>query len=437
MSGSEAPALSGRRSWTATPFLVAVLVAPLVYQVSMLLFASSTSPGIPVPVLLLLAVLVLMIVAWVKGPATAGPWGALATVFFGLGLALWAYTAIGGAMKGATLVGATIVVPVALLLLLLRRPDDAAIWRAADIFAWAFAGACVLVLALEVAGLVPSWYVLYEVDQMDLASYDRSYYWLPFTDALGLDGRWGGPLRHPNPSGGVAALLLVYAFLRPRGRRLAFAATGVLVLLLTCSRSAYAAAALGLVVLVVLPGWNVRPWWRPTPSRVIAALLGVALGLRVVLWVEADTGLSGRSEMWGEFISLWPQSPVFGVGEAVIVRAVEDGVLPPWAFHGHNLYLDTLVRYGIVGVVLAAALLAVVALLAIGRARAGQGGPLAMLLALGITTVAEIVFDWRYPMVPSSVLLVILLLSVARSDGAVPVAEGSGADPVDEGAPVP
>lgn len=430
MSVSEAQARVQRRGWTATPFLIAVLIAPLVYQVAMLVFAESTLPGVPVPVLLLLGVLAWMVVAWVKSPR-GGAWGVLASTFFGLGLALWAYTAIGGAIQGATLVGATIVVPVALVLLLLRRPDDYSIWRASDAFAWAFVGACALVLALEVMGLVPSWYVLYEVDQMGLASYDKAYYWLPFTDLLGLDGRWGGPLRHPNPTGGVAAALLVYGFTRPLLRNLVFSGTGVLVLLLTCSRSAYAAAALGLVALAALPGWDVPSWWRPTIRRLVAAALGIGLGLRVVWWVQADTGLMGRGQMWPDFLSLWPQSPVFGVGEAVIVRAVESGELPPWAFHGHNLYIDTLVRYGVVGVLLTMAVLAVVTVLAVGRARRGFGGPLAMLMALGITTVAEIVFDWRYPMVPTSVLLIILLLSMTDSDGSEEVLDEPDARPVE------
>ena len=216
MSVSEAPVVSQRRGWTATSFLTAILVAPLAYQVAILMFPTSSLAGIPVPVLLLLGILVWMVAAWAKCPPS-GRWGALATTFFVLGLALWAYTAIGGAIQGATLVGATLAVPVALLLLLLRRPDEYSIWRASDAFAWAFVGACALILVLEVLGLVPSWYALYEVDQLDLATMDRSYYWLPFTDLLGLDGRWGGPLRHPNPTGGVAAVLARLRLHAPAG----------------------------------------------------------------------------------------------------------------------------------------------------------------------------------------------------------------------------
>jgi O-antigen ligase len=124
---------------------------------------------------------------------------------------------------------------------------------------------------------------------------------------------------------------------------------------------------------------------------------------------------------------------VFGVGEAAIIRAVEAGELPPWATHGHNLYIDTLVRYGIIGVAVTVVLLGVVTVLAFGRLRRGLGGPLAMLMALGITTVAEIVFDWRYPMVPTSILLMILLLSIAQTDGRQPVAEEPEAARLDRG----
>jgi hypothetical protein len=74
--------------------------------------------------------------------------------------------------------------------------------------------------------------------------------------------------------------------------------------------------------------------------------------------------------------------------------------------------------------------------MAVSRLGRGYGGPLAILLALGVETAGEVVFDWRYPMVSTSILLIILLLSIAETDGRQPDVEEPEAAHLDRGAGV-
>ena len=272
---------------------------------------------------------------------------------------------------------------------------------AADLFAWASRGLRRLALVLEVTGahsfLVP---VLYEVDKTSLAEFDRSYYWLPFHGPAWP--RWSlgwNRSATPTPPGGIAAVLLVYGFMRPRrpAGGWSSAVTGVLVLLLTWLTQCLRCRGSGAPCRwLFCPAGGCKPWWRPHRCDALwPTMLGVALSLRVVWWVQADPGLMGRGMMWPDFLSLWPQSPVFGVGRGRDNRSVQAGDATalgiPWAqpLHRHP---------GAVWDCGAGA----------DRPSSGCGGrarvrsaapwprgPLAMLMAARHHDRGEIVFDWR------------------------------------------
>ena len=180
----------------------------------------------------------------------------------------------------------------------------------------------------------------------DLLPFDIANYWLPLREALGLDGRRGGHDGFPNIQGQAGALLMVYGFTRPGARRAVYVTTGAAILLLTDSRTSYSAAAAGLILLALLPGW--RPTGRAWPvAKVVALVLGVAMAVRVALKVAADPNLTGRIAVWPEFLSLSSQNPMLGAGAPAIDEAVAAGDLPGWADQGHNILIDTFVRFGI------------------------------------------------------------------------------------------
>jgi O-antigen ligase len=243
---------------------------------------------------------------------------------------------------------------------------------------------------------------------------DVGSHWLPLADLLGLDGRWGGFPGDPNEVGPLGAFLMVYGFARTGWRRLLFVAGGAMILLLADSRAAYAAASVGLIALVLLPGWSSR-WRRITPTRAVAAGFAVLTGLRMASDLATNPAstlsLTGRSTMWPEFLSLWPQSPMFGVGTAEILDAVRSGVLPPWASTGHNQYIDTLVRYGVVGLALSTGLLLLAVAVAVGAVRRGSGVGLALLVVIIAASATNLLLDWRYPSAVLSAVLIAVALS--------------------------
>jgi O-antigen ligase len=173
-----------------------------------------------------------------------------------------------------------------------------------------------------------------------------------------------------NQLGRLAALAVVASVVllartepRPRLVGAATVVTGVVVLGLTGSRTAMAAAVLGLVVAVA------------RRLGVIALVGLVVLGVGA-LGVVAATGVeeqlidaaareddledlrtaTGRTEIWAAMLDVWLEEPVVGHGtgtdEDLALAASQDGRIGFIARNSQNLPLHELVEHGIVGVFL-------------------------------------------------------------------------------------
>jgi hypothetical protein len=416
---------------TPAAYLGVLLSARVVYDLGQTLAtgmgdASAWQPG---SVLLALS-MVAAVLLWSMCRGVSG-WRPSERVWFGLVLALWLYLVVLETVGGVPIQAASVFIPLSILLLWVKRPSSKDAWQAADAFAWVVVGSAAVVLVLEATGLIPSWY-----EQMrdaspafaTLSEFDRDTHWLPLGGVLGLEGRWGGFMGDPNLIGPLAALLVVYAFARVGARRLTFATAGVIMLVLADSRASYGAAAVGLLALIVLPGWGV-PLRSMTPPKMAAGLVGLAALARVAADTVQSPGaalsMTGRTGMWPDFLDLWRESPVVGVGTARIVEAVALGQVPPWSFHGHNQYIDTLVRYGLIGLLLSALVLGAALLLTVQGARRGLGLGVALMVTLAVITLANIAFDWRLPGSAFSILLVAVVLSATQARPPVPDARPS------------
>jgi hypothetical protein len=405
-----------RRDRSGTWYLSALLAAPILYDLVHTAAPTAGLATLPWSLVVLYGAGLVAIVSWIRfRPATA--WDRSTRLWMMLGVVVWLDALVMGSLKGDGVAGAAILVPLTFFLILLKRPARADIWRAADALGWTLVGASALILLLEVAHLIPAWYAAHGDYGVFLEQFDRESYWLPLRSLLGLDGRWAGTTGYPSPTGQGAALLMVYGFIRPRGRRVVFVGTGAIMLLLTDSRTSYAAGAVGLCLLAALPGWGASTR-RLTTARAMAALLGVAMGVRVLLQVLVDPSLTGRLGMWAQFLSLATGSPLVGSGMTGIEAAIASGDIPPWAHQGHNIFLDTFVRYGLVGLILAVAFLTVAFLLTLGGPRRGVGVGLAMLVALMVSCMGDLGLDWVYPSAGLSALLVAVLVS--RPEAAIP-----------------
>jgi O-antigen ligase len=397
------------RDRSGTWYLSALLVAPILYDLVHTAAPTAGLATLPWSLVVLYGAGIVAIVSWIRFRA-ATAWDRSTRLWMMLGVVVWLDALVMSSLKGDGVAGAAILVPLTFFLILLKRPARADIWRAADALGWTLVGASALILLLEVAHLIPAWYASHGDYGVFLEQFDRENYWLPLRSLLGLDGRWAGTTGYPSPTGQGAALLMVYGFIRPRGRRVVFVGTGAFMLLLTDSRTSYAAGAVGLCLLAALPGWGTSTR-RVTAARALAAILGVAMGIRVLVQVLVDPSLTGRLSMWAQFLSLATGSPLVGSGMTGIEEAIAAGDIPAWAHQGHNIFLDTFVRYGVVGLILAVAFLAIALLLTLGGPRRGVGVGLAMLVALVVSCMGDLGLDWVYPSAGLSALLVAVLVS--------------------------
>ena len=200
------------------------------------------------------------------------------------------------------------------------------------------------------------------------------------TAALGLapdapgpeSSRLAWPLGYPNGLGLVAAVGVLLSFLLPRRLALAGGAVCALALALTFSRTAILAGLVGLVVLAALRGRIPRP--TAIAGALALAALAVVLAQPLAARFAApapderdarrllDVTGHGRAELWR---SAWEQGldrPLAGGGAGTWARdyVEETGRLAAPA-NAHSLPLETFAELGLVGVVLLAAFLVLVA----------------------------------------------------------------------------
>ncbi|WP_029150282.1 O-antigen ligase family protein [Microbacterium indicum] len=182
--------------------------------------------------------------------------------------------------------------------------------------------------------------------------------------------------------------------------------------------------ALALVVVAVLvlvarrlPSTRARAWF-------FSVLGALALGLAAVLlfardWLFGLLGrsddLTGRGEIWEKVLGRWAESPVVGNGYAAPWLPWDphfDGWIVDHGltvFHGHSMWIDTLMQLGVIG----AALLAIMWGTAFVRAAASatRGATMVpllvivMLLIQGLTEAAPIQY-WE--------LMAIVVISVGQ-----------------------
>jgi O-antigen ligase len=84
--------------------------------------------------------------------------------------------------------------------------------------------------------------------------------------------------------------------------------------------------------------------------------------------LATGAGLTGRQTIWPEFARLIPESPVIGIGYTGIRN---EGGLVALSGDAHNILLDEMVRFGIVGFLALMAFLAIVVWLSFRAANQG------------------------------------------------------------------
>jgi O-antigen ligase len=337
---------------------------------------------------------------------------------------MWALGMLLSLARGPLPTGEALVVGLMIGLLAVKPADWACATRVGTILGWTVIVVVVVTVALESRGVVDSWYHLHATPEVQ--AFERSNYWLPLADPLGLDGRWAGPFIHPNRAGPVGAFLLVFGVTLRGVQSWVFAAVGFLVLALSASRTAELAALLGVAtVLVAVKAMRGRQPTRGSVGACAVALVGlvVVLGAPLMLPVgmvtesgppgalgSALTG-SGRTGIWPTYIHLWLTDPWLGVGTRRINTAVASGELPAWAAHAHNTILDATTRYGVLALVLVLGIFAVLLFLGYRAARVDRPASLGLAVMLVVAGMGHTVVGFRYPEVSLPVLLLAVMMS--------------------------
>ncbi len=352
---------------------------------------------------------VLTLAAWALFRPQAR-WDRLTFGFLGAWALAWGAAVVASVGHDDVLDASLVVVPIVIALVAVKRPGGPAVTRALDVLAWATAALCVGVLLAQVTG------VLDRAQAGTSTPWDAMNYWIPLSDPLGFSGRWIGPFRTPNVTASAAVLLVVWGASRGLVARIGLIGTGVLVLLLTGTRSSAFAAIAGVAVLVLL--WPVRH----RAFRMLRWAAGCVAGLVFVFgsmyWVERNPSISGRLTIWPVFLDLWRSDPASGVGDTGVGLAVEDQRLPEWATHAHSILIDPLARNGVVALLAIIAVLVLAVVIGVRAARRGRPVGIALLTALLIGGLTETLFDWRYLGFQLTVLVGAVLVSAAYVRGA-------------------
>ena len=352
---------------------MAVLVAGAVFSLYWTYFASdapliASQPGFVVFPYLFAALAGLV---WLRSTAHRAR-GPLA-VFLVVWSIAWAFEMVLTVARGEAYNFAVFLAPIVVIGLLTKSPTRAQALTALSVLGWMLAGVLVATRLGEILGLLELPYV-----NPSLISFDTANYWLPFSGYFGVEGRWMGPMGHSAETGFAGALLIVLAALRWKTLRSSvFLVVGILTLLSVGTRSAYTAALGALLVAAVVTDRG--PLSRiPYKVRIGGASIIVLLGIVGLFLTRA--GLTGRDEIWADYLTLATESPIVGVGTSGIAEA------PGWpgvSFHAHNIFIDEFARYGVIGVLLLVLILGSLLWFSYSSARSGD--------TLGIGIVSAVV----------------------------------------------
>lgn len=327
-----------------------------------------------------LAILLWALIPW---RPVRNPWG---TALFAVLLLGWSLRLALMPVHGDAYPYSVWLYPMVLLMIAIKFPNLNEVRVSLLTLGWVATLLLVWTRLSELVGIfpmtpVPSWLVEFEVGE----------YWLPLAGTLGPDGRWPGPLGGTAFTGMLGAFLVVLAIALKTKSSWAFGVVGVLTLLLTSSRGAFAATAAGVGVAIIFSQWSrlarVSFKWR------IAIALGGAAATFAVL-LRASPNLTGRTTFWPDFLELWLSEPILGVGGSGYLEGSE------WtqsAGSAHSFFIDELSRNGLLGFTVLLATFAIALGLGLKSAQQREGGPLALLTTMTVLGIANTPFTWLTP----------------------------------------
>ena len=299
------------------------------------------------------------------------------------------------------------------LLMLWRKPPDAiAVRRTLDFFSFAVIGAYLAQRALEQLGV--------GVVQSGI------FFRTPFMfDIFGPTPKWQGPFGHVAEAAALGAFLLVYGINRRGFPAWFFSLMGLLMLVMAEQRAALVAAVIGIGVTLIFRKrrGSMRLRWLLLAFLAFLVIGTTILVASVTAPVVGMNGVNGRSDIWPAFFQLWMTSPLVGVGQSGIEQLSDPGFFVNGVFvagvpHGHNLSVDVLGRYGLLGVVPVIAFCVSLCVVCAKAANRGAPSSLALVSVFLTISLAETNLDFRYTSISMTVVHLTFMLGAAPSTSA-------------------
>lgn len=353
--------------------------------------------GQPPSIIVMLAAWLISVPLWMVAPRSRPISRAFLALLVTLAIA-WAVHLSFAIVNGDNFNHTVWIYPLMLAMLAWKPPSGDEAWRALVVVAWAITAMLVVTRGLEMAGLLDRYYVNPEVVQFDLENY-----WLPFSGSFELLGKWTGPFGASAHSAMAAGFVFVIGVVRWRWSSWVFVTVGVVVYLLSASRTMLLACLAAVFIMVLFSTWGALsriPEWVRWVALSAAALLGA-----VVLF-NTGPGLTGRQSIWPAFVNVWQTSPWIGAGGTGIEAA---GGLAAQSDVAHNLFVDLLARQGMLGLTIAVIALGIATWLGVRSASRGEAGPIAILMAYLIFSMTDVRNEWITMNLP----LVIVILATA------------------------
>lgn len=249
---------------------------------------------------------------------------------------------------------------------------------------------------------------------------------LPLQPALVLDAsymqgflpgvpRFGGLASHPVMMGLLAQTGLLLLWGRPFTRRWLNTACwtiGLAVLFFAQSKTAWIAFAMSALIMTAVRRLDsAGERLGDVQDNSFGVLLCVGLALAAVALVLGTlvidvpgaiddffntaqgaqlASMTGRDRIWVVALEEWALHPVFGFGPTLWDPDYRQLIGMPNATHGHNQFVDTLARSGLVGLTGLCVWFAVLAVQSVRLARASGGLSLAMFATLALLCVSEV-----------------------------------------------
>ena len=324
---------------------------------------------------------------WLPQKKVAGSWHRTQLCFFWILITAWLFQSISAHLDSRGFNTSAILFPFAIWILMAKKPSSKMLHQAFIWFLYSLVTISLLAFVLGMTDVMPNGFNFP----------DSAANRLPvLNDLFGVTTRWAGPFGSVNLAAPIGALLFVAGFTLKGINRVVIVSGGLGVLTLSQGRTSLAAALLALTVLLAYSK-TVQNHRYAKQVRLGAGLITVSsLMLYIVL---IDPTLNGRTPVWNNFLRLFTQDPLFGIGTSGLEGYLAAGVTRSEVVlysHGHNVLIDISVRYGIFLVILTIAAFTIAAIIS-WRARAQDSGKTLALIVFFFTAgLAETIFSWQY-----------------------------------------